>query len=98
MQQILNITQVRNTLSDVVGEVARTKNSVVIVRDSMPEAVIVPYVTFLKDARDEERLWSLRFDRVLANGKRAFAGWAKKQGVHTKKMTEEAAYELIANS
>lgn len=97
MQQILNITQVRNTLSDVVGQVARTKNSVVIVRDSMPEAVLVPYDTFLKDAADEEKLWSLRFDRVLVQGKRAFAGWAKKRGINVKKLTEEAAYDLIAN-
>lgn len=98
MQQILNITQVRNTLSDVVMQVAQTKNPVVIVRDSMPEAVLVPYATFLKDARDEETLWSLRFDRVVSSGKRAFTLWRKKNKMYPKKMTEEQAYGLIAKS
>ncbi len=97
MQQILNITQVRNSLSEVVGGVARTKKPVVIIRDSMPEAVLVSYDTFLKDAGDEERLWSMRFDHVLASGKRAFTQWAKKRGLDPKKMTEEEAYGLIAN-
>ncbi|MDP1722602.1 MAG: type II toxin-antitoxin system Phd/YefM family antitoxin [Candidatus Gottesmanbacteria bacterium] len=98
MQQILNITQVRNTLSDVVMRVAQTKNPVVIVRDSMPAAVIVSYDTFLKDAEDEAKLWSLKFDRVLSQGKQAFALWGKKRGINVKKLTEEEAYEFIRAS
>ncbi len=78
--------------------VAQTKNPVVIVRDSMPEAVLVPYTTFLKDSRDEETLWSMRFDRAVTNGKRAFAQWLKKNKMNPKKMTEEHVYGLIATS
>ncbi len=43
MQQIINITHARNNLSSLVKQVVKTKESVVIVQDSTPSVVIVPY-------------------------------------------------------
>lgn len=95
MQQISNITQVRNNLSNFVSQVAREKKSVIIIRDSMPEAVLVPYEDYLKEEREKELLWQTRFDNLLKTGKKAFKTWAGKNKINLKKLKEEKMYEIV---
>lgn len=95
MQQILNITQARNNLSSIVSGVAREKRKVVIVRDSMPEAVLIPYEEYIKEQNDIDRLWQLRFERLLQKGKKSFKKWAKKNKVDIKRLSEEKMYEIV---
>ena len=95
MQQIMNITQARNTLSQLVSDVAKNKKSVVIIRDSMPEAVLVSYDEFVSTDNEKQDLWALRFDRMLRKGKQAFAVWAKKNKIAVNLLSEEDAYKII---
>lgn len=95
MQQIMNITHARNNLSEVVSSVARDKKNVVIIRDSKPEAVLVPYQEFVKTETDKERLWKLEFEKLQREGKKAFRAWARKKGIDVDKLTEEEVYDLI---
>jgi len=95
MQQIVNITQARNDLSNLVSTVAKNNKPVVIVRDSMPEAVLVPYIEYMQSGADKEKLWKLQFEKLLKEGKKAFRAWAKKRNIDVDKLTEEEVYELI---
>ena len=95
MQQIINITQARNNLSALVSRIAKDKKNVVIVRDSMPEAVLVPYREFVKNEADKEKLWKLEFEKLLSEGKKSFRVWAKKKNIDVDKLTEEEVYDLI---
>ena len=95
MQQIMNITQTRNSLSKVVSDVAKQKKQVVIIRDSMPEAVLIPYEDYLASAKDKDLLWQARFNRLLTQGKQTFKIWAKKNKVNISKLKEEEIYDLI---
>jgi prevent-host-death family protein len=95
MQQILNITRARNDLSNIISKVAREKRKVVIVRDSMPEAVLVPYDEYVKEQNEKEKLWQLRFERLLSQGKKSLKKWAKKNKVDMGKLSEEKMYELV---
>lgn len=91
MQQMVNITQARNGLSDLVSQVAATLNPVVIVRDSKPEAVLVPYSTVLR----EQELWRQKWEELLAAGKKVGKSWAKKRKINTERLSEEELYDLV---
>lgn len=95
MQQIVSITDARNNLSRLVADVSKRDTSVVIVRDSVPEAVLMPYSRILKNDREKEKVWRLRFDRMMATGKKIGRQWAKKHGIDPDKLTEEEVYVLV---
>lgn len=95
MQQIMNITDVRKNLSSIVAGLAMRNASVVIVRDSRPEAVLFPYNKLLGDIKEKEELWKFRFERLLKVGKKTGAAWAKKKGINLRKMSEEEKYALV---
>lgn len=98
MQQIVNITSARNNLSRLVAQVAKTQQPVVIVRDSMPEAVLMSYDRVLTTSQKQDRLWNLRWDQLMRAGRRFGTQWAKKHGVNLKIMTEEKRYDLVKNA
>lgn len=95
MQQIMNITDVRKNLSSIVAEIGASDSSVVIVRDSKPEAVLFPYGKMFEEIKKREDLWEFRFERLLKAGKKVGLDWAKKRGVNLRKMSEEEKYALV---
>lgn len=95
MQRIISITDVRNNVSRIVSDVAQTKRKVVIVRDSIPEAVLIPYQEFLTQEQEREKLWQMRFARLLKTGKNTFKKWAAKRKINVDKLTEEEMYEIV---
>lgn len=95
MVQIYNITQVRNQLGFLVGQVAREKKKVVIIRDSLPEAVLIPYTEFTRQEEEKKKILKKKFDKVLKKGKEFGRKWAKNRGIDLKSLSEEELYELI---
>lgn len=95
MQQILNITQTRNNLSSIVSRVAGEKKDVIIIRDSQPEAVLIPYSEYLLRQERTDRTWRLRFEQVLRRGRQSFRKWAKANNVNLKNLKEEDVYDLV---
>ncbi len=95
MQQIVSITDARNNLSQLVAQVAAHQKSVVIVRDSQPEAILVPYAKALKDEEAKQKLWELEWERFLKEGKKIGRKFLKKKGLKRSQLTEEQLYDLI---
>lgn len=95
MQQIISITDARKQLSQLVAATAQQGTEVIIVRDSVPEAVLMPYSQILKQESERNKLWGLRFDRLLARGKQAGKLWAKKNKINLKSVSEDKLYELV---
>ena len=95
MQQILNITQTRNNLSKVIKDVSKSNKSVVIIRDSVPEAVILSYSEYISSEKDKDLLWQAKFEKLLRQGKKVFRTWAKKNKVDINKLNEEDVYDII---
>lgn len=94
MQQIVSITDARKQLSQLVIA-AQQGEEVVIVRDSIPEAVLMPYDRILKQEAEKDKLWDLRFDRLLTRGKQAGKLWAKKNKINLKTVSEAKLYDLV---
>ena len=95
MQQIVNITDVRNNLSRLVKEVAQKDNTIVIIRDSKPEAAIVSYEKARTINEAAEKEWKKQFDKVFSAIRKQGRAFLKKRGVDWKKMTEEEFYDFV---
>ena len=95
MQQIVSITDARNNLSQLVDRVAKNQQSVTIVRDSEPEAVLVPYIKLLEDEKKSQELWKFEWQRLVREGKKAGKRWAKKNNIDLGKTSEEELYAFI---
>ncbi|OGF99365.1 hypothetical protein A2153_05170 [Candidatus Gottesmanbacteria bacterium RBG_16_38_7b] len=87
MQQIINITDVRNNLSRLVKEVASEDKTIVIIRDSRPEAAIISYKKARAIDDELEKKRGKEFKKILAAGKKFGRAWAKKRGIDLKKIT-----------
>lgn len=86
MLNLINITQARNNLSKLIKEVAGRRKTYVLIRDSVPQAVIVPY--------DEYQLqgekWQEEVEELMEKGKKVFKKWLKKEKVKPPRSESEA--------
>ncbi len=66
MQKVIGVTELQRKFRAVFDEVARKGIPYVLTRGSRPEAVLIPYETFLHYQELEEKEVLARFDRLLA--------------------------------
>lgn len=90
MINLINITQTRNNLSAIIGNVYTKNYRYVVIRDSIPQAVIIPYA----DYQAKEEKWQDEFRKILDEGPEIFAKWLKKNKIEKPK-TEEEMYEVV---
>lgn len=93
MEQIISISKARRNLADLVKGVAKTGRRVIIVRQSFPEVAIIPYQEILEREKEKDKLWDLRFEKVLKESRQLFKKYLKSKGVT--KITEDQTYELL---
>ena len=94
-QQFISVTQARAEFRTLLESVSKDGREVVLLKDSQPEAVIVPYKRFMKIKDTENMIWESRFNQYLAKARAIGKAWAKKRGINPKKMTEAELYEEI---
>ena len=66
MQKVIGVTELQRKFRSVFDEVAKKGISYVLTRGSRPEAVLIPYETFLHYQELEEKEVMARFDRLVA--------------------------------
>lgn len=93
MEQIVSISQARQNLAALVKGVAKTGRRVVIVRQSFPEAALVPYQEILEKEKEVAKLWDLRFEKSLQETRQLFKRYLKKRGAAS--LTETQVYDLL---
>mgnify|MGYP001607670076 CR=1 FL=1 len=96
MQQLLNITDLRNNLSQIVSQVAIDNRPVFIIRDSKPEAALISLRCFEEMETEQKKLWGARFDNLLSQGKISGDNWLKKKGLNRQKLNEDQLYNLVS--
>ncbi len=67
MQKIIGVTELQRRFRSIFDEVAKKGIPYVLTRGSRPEAVLIPYETFLRYQELEEKDVLARFDRLLAH-------------------------------
>ncbi len=90
MLNTINITQARQNLSQLIDEIVATQQPKILIRESKPEAVIVPYKQYAQAEAD----WTSEFDTSVARARKSFKKFLAKRKIPYPK-TEERMYALI---
>jgi len=90
MLNIINLSQARNNLSKLIDEVFTQKKTYILIRDSIPQAVIIPYDQYQKN----EARWQSEVERLMDKGKRAFNNFIKEKKIKPPK-SEDETYQII---
>lgn len=87
----VNATYARNNFSRLLDEVIGKGKRFILIRDSQPQAAIVPY----EEIAQKEQEWQFEFQKLMAQSRPYFASWLKENKIKTKKLTEKAIYGLV---
>lgn len=88
---LVNSTYVRNNLSKILDQVVKESKKFILIRESQPQAVIIPYADLL----EKEREWNLEFKKLMLKTRPYFRSWLKKKKIKEKDLKEEDLYELV---
>jgi len=95
MLQLINISQARAKLSDVIARIQQTGEPTVIIQDSKPVVVIYPYEEEMRRQQKETQDWQDEYKKALEDSKKSFQKWLAKKGIDVQDIDEDQAYELI---
>lgn len=90
MPDLINVTYARNNFSQIMDEVVETQQPKIIIRESQPEAVIIPYAQYQKQETD----WKNEFVKIRASARAGFKEYLKKNKIKYPK-TEKQMYAVI---
>ena len=90
MVNLINITQARNNLSRLIQEVFTRKKTYILLRDSIPQAVIIPYDQY----QLQEQNWQEEVKKLMKDARRNFKKWLKKQKLPFP-ANEKQLYQLV---
>jgi len=94
-QQFISVTEARANFKALLNKVASGQTEVVLLRDSNPEAVLVPYKYYIEKSQSEKSAWNARFDAYIKKARKIGKTWAKKQNIKLKSISEDELYERI---
>lgn len=89
MVNLVNITEARNNLSKLISEVSENNRTVILIRESVPKAVLISYKKFI----EQEDNWKLTFKEAMKEARKKFKEYLKREKIPYPK-TEEEMYEL----
>lgn len=90
MRSFVSITTARNKLSQLVNGAVQKQEEYVLLRDSQPQAVLIPWETY----RLREERWQEEVKTLLAKGQKLFRKW-RRQNKLSKTPAEDALYQLV---
>lgn len=96
MLQIINVTEARKNFAQLIRTIKSTKKPVILIQDSVPSVVIYPYEEAFENEKKKQELFQIRFENLLAEGKKIGKKYLKEKNI-TQPLSEEEKYNLIKN-
>lgn len=90
MLDLISITKARNDFSELVSQASLGGKRFIILRDSLPQAVLIPWQFY----QGQETKWQEEVEVLLDKGKVFFKNWLKTQKKPMPK-NEKQVYSLI---
>lgn len=90
MPNLVNLTQARNNLSKLIEEISSKKRTYILIRDSIPQAVIIPWDEY----KLQEEKWQEEVEKLMNKGRKLFKKWAKKGKIKIPE-SEDEVYQII---
>lgn len=91
MQNLINITEARSNLSQLIEDVFKRNKTYIVIRASKPQAVIIPYQDF---EEQKKKRWQDKLDELMKEGRKTFSKYLKENNIKPPK-NEEEVYEII---
>jgi prevent-host-death family protein len=79
MQKQIDVAELGRRAAEVVDEVVRRQESYIVARDGEPEAVLVPYIEFLRWQRASGESADEHFEGVIERLGRLNAHWSEEE-------------------
>lgn len=95
MPKFIGITELRAKTRDVFDMVKNQEQVVVVMRESKPEAIIIPYKEFEVLLAEKRRLWNKRLDELAEMAKPYMKKWLKRKGFIPQKVTGDKLVEIL---
>lgn len=94
MAKVIGVTAARARLKQVVDEVEKSGEEVILARDSRPAAVLIPYAAYEDHQARAREAWRARLEATLQDGRAYFKEWAKKKRFR-ERLTERRVADII---
>lgn len=95
LPKFIGITDLRNRTREIFDNVREKQEAVVVVRDSKPEAVILPIKEYESIVAEKRKTWNKRLDELTPEITPAVASWLKKKGFNPVKITGDKLLSLL---
>lgn len=93
--QFIAITDLRIKTKEVFDLVKNKNLPVIVMRESVPEAVIIPFSEFNTLQEEKRRLWNKRIDELASETKPYIEKWLKKKGYNPQKVSGDRLIEIL---
>ena len=90
MQNLINITEARSNLSQLIEDVFKQNKTYIVIRASKPQTVIIPY----QDYEKKEQRWQDEMEGLMKAGRQRFIKYLKENNIKSPK-NEEEVYKII---
>lgn len=91
MPKIINLSEARSNLSQVIEDVFTRNKTYILIRASKPQAVIIPYQDF---EEKKGKRWQDEMEDLMKVGRQKFAEYLKENNIKPPK-NEEEVYKII---
>lgn len=95
LPKFIAITDLRVKTKEIFDLVKTQNLPVIVMRESEPEAVIIPFSEFNTFQAEKRRLWNKRLDELAESTKLYIANWLQKKGYNPKKINGDKLIEIL---
>lgn len=95
MPKFIGITELRSKTRDVFDMLKNQEQPVVVMRESRPEAIIIPYKEYEVLLAEKRRIWNKKLDELAQKSRPSVVRWLKKKGYNPAKMTGDKLLETL---
>ena len=95
LPKFIGITDLRIKTKEIFDMVKTKKLPVIVMRESTPEAVIIPYSEYDAYENEKRRLWNKRLDGLALKTKPYVEKWLKRKGFAPQKITGDKLVEIL---
>lgn len=93
--KFIGITDLRIKTKEIFDLVKNKNLPVVVMRESTPEAVIIPFSEFDALQEEKRRLWNQRLDDLAGGIKPYIKKWLKKKGYKPEEVTGDQFVDIL---
>lgn len=95
LPKTIGITELRIKTREIFDTLKKEDLPVIVMRDSRPEAVIIPYEEYDLLEQEKRKLWQKRLDELAEETRPDIVKWLRKKGYNPKKVSGDKLVEIL---